>query len=135
MTQAYIGIGSNLGDRRGYIERAVRLLNKTDRVRVDKVSSLYETNPVGGPTQGKYLNGAIKIETDLSCRELLERLLEVEGILGRTRKEKDGPRTIDLDILTFGDMRIEEEGLVVPHPRIGEREFVKMPLKEIMDIA
>lgn len=135
MTQAYIGIGSNLGDRRGYIERAVRLLNKTDRVRIDKVSSLYETDPVGGPPQGKYLNGAIKIETDFSCRELLERLLEVEEILGRTRKEKNGPRTIDLDILMFGDMRIEEKDLVVPHPRMGEREFVKGPLKEIVDIA
>lgn len=135
MTQAYIGIGSNLGDRRGYIERAVRLLNKTDRIRIDRVSSLYETDPVGGPPQGKYLNGAIKIETDFSCRELLERLLEVEEILGRTRKEKNGPRTIDLDILMFGDMRIEEKDLVVPHPRMGEREFVKGPLKEIVDIA
>ncbi|MEE8359376.1 MAG: 2-amino-4-hydroxy-6-hydroxymethyldihydropteridine diphosphokinase [Candidatus Omnitrophota bacterium] len=133
MAEAYIGIGSNLGDRSGCIESAIGLLKKSDKITVDKVSALYETDPVGGPPQGKFLNGAIKITTDLSCRELLNRLMDIEETLGRKREGVNTPRTIDLDILTYGDLRIEEPDLIVPHPRMNEREFVMRPLGDLMD--
>lgn len=133
MTEAYIGVGSNLGNRREYIERAVRMLKADGRIKVDKVSPLYETDPVGGPPQGKFLNGVIRIETDFSARELLERLMKIEESLGRKRYIKDGPRTIDLDILTYGEEHIEEEGLVIPHPRMNERNFVKRPLSDLVN--
>ena len=131
MTEVYIGVGSNLGDRRRYIEDAIGLLRRSEHIRVDKVSPLYETDPVGGPPQGKFLNGAIRIETDLSARELLNRLAEIEKALGREREVADGPRTIDLDILTYGDARIDEPGLIIPHPRMHERDFVKRPLEDL----
>jgi 2-amino-4-hydroxy-6-hydroxymethyldihydropteridine diphosphokinase len=133
MTEAYIAVGSNLGDRKGYIENAVELLKRSERIKVDKVSTLYETDPVGGPAQGRFLNGAIKIETDLSCRDLLNRLMDIEDMLGRKREAENGPRTIDLDILTYGDLHIEEPDLIVPHPRMNEREFVMRPLSDICD--
>ena len=133
MTEVYIGIGSNLGDRRGCIESAIDLLKKSDKIRVDKVSPFYETDPVDGPSQGKFLNGAIKITTGLSCRELLNRLMDIEDALGRKREGANTPRTIDLDILTYGDLRIEEPDLIVPHPRMNEREFVRRPLGDLLD--
>ena len=132
MTEVYIGIGSNLGDRKGYIESAINMLKDTRDIKVNSVSKLYETDPVGGPPQGRFLNGVIKVETDLSARDLLDRLKTIEDTLGRKREIKDGPRTIDLDILTFGDLHIEEEDLVIPHPRMNEREFVKRPLDDLL---
>lgn len=131
--RCYIGIGSNLGDRRKYIESAIQRLKETKGIEVRKVSSIYETDPVGGPIQGKYLNGAIEIETELGPRELLARLLNIETLLGRKRTVKNGPRTIDLDILLFGDKKIDEPGLEIPHPRMAGREFVMKPLKEIYE--
>jgi len=133
MIESYIGIGSNLGDRRKYIERAIEMLKRSQKIKVDKVSPLYETEPVGGPPQGKFLNGVIKIETDFSPRELLNRLKEIEDDLGRVRRVKNGPRTIDLDILTYGDKHIEKGDLVIPHPRMNERDFVKDPLNDILN--
>ena len=133
MVRAYIGVGSNLGDRRAYIERSIEMLKSYADIRVDKVSPLYETDPVGGPAQGRFLNGAIKIETDLPCRELLRRLMDIEDMLGRKREVENGPRIIDLDIITYGDLHIEEPGLIVPHPRMNEREFVMRPLSDISD--
>lgn len=133
MTDVYIGVGSNLGDRRGYIKSAIEMLIRSERVKVNKISQLHETEPVGGPPQGRFLNGAIKIKTDLPARELLSLLLEIENALGRKRGAKNSPRTIDLDILTYGDLRIKEEGLVIPHPRMNEREFVRRPLSEILE--
>ncbi|MDP2911973.1 MAG: 2-amino-4-hydroxy-6-hydroxymethyldihydropteridine diphosphokinase [Candidatus Omnitrophota bacterium] len=127
----YISIGSNLGDRKANIEDAIQKLKKSGGVRVSKVSNIYETEPVGGPKQGKFLNGAIKIETTLKPEALLKRLLKIEKDLGRKRTVKNGPRTIDLDILLFGDKKIDEPGLKIPHPRMREREFVMKPLKEI----
>mgnify|MGYP001608860399 FL=1 len=127
----YIGIGSNLGDRQKYIESAIQRLKEIKGIEVRKVSSIYETDPLGGPSQGKYLNGAIEIETEIDPRELLTRLLDMEIQLGRKRTVKNGPRTIDLDILLFGDKKIDEPGLEIPHPRMREREFVMKPLKEI----
>ena len=131
--RCYIGIGSNLGDRRKYIENAIQKLNETKGIEVKKVSSIYETDPLGGPSQGKYLNGAIEIETEIEPRELLTRLLDIEIQLGRKRTVKNGPRTIDLDILLFGDKKIDEPGLKIPHPKMQRREFVMKPLKEIYE--
>ncbi len=131
MIEAFIGIGSNLGDRAAHIESAINLLKVSAGIKVDKISSIYETGPVGGPRQGKFLNGAIKIETDLFPRDLLNRLLEIENSIGRVRGVKNGPRTIDLDILTYGDQHIEEDGLTIPHPRMRERDFVMRPLNEL----
>jgi len=127
----YIGIGSNLGDRQKYIESAIQKLKEIKGIAVKKASSLYETAPVGGPKQGKYLNGAIEIATDLGPRELLNVLQSIEKQLGRKRMIKDEPRTIDLDILLYGDENIDEPDLKIPHPRMAEREFVMKPLREL----
>ena len=132
MTEAYIGIGSNLGDRRFYIDRAVEMLRRSEHIMVEEVSPIYETGPVGGPPQGKFLNGAMKIRTDLSCRELLGLLNSIEDTLGRKRDIRNGPRIIDLDILTYGNACIQEDDLIVPHPRMNERDFVMRPLRDIL---
>ncbi len=131
MPVSYIGIGSNLGDREKNIRTAIDKVNRLKDTRVSKVSSLIETAAVGGPVQGKFLNAAMEIETELAPRDLLSGLLEIESELGRQRLEKNGPRTIDLDILLYADDKINEEGLVVPHPRMLERDFVLIPLREI----
>ena len=131
MTVCYIGIGSNLGDRREYIDRAIRELEGSDGIRVKRVSSIYETDPVGMADQGKFLNGVIEINTDLEAPELLKKLRGIESMLGRVRGIKNGPRTIDLDILYFGDENIVSDDLVVPHPRIKERGFVLKGLREL----
>jgi 2-amino-4-hydroxy-6-hydroxymethyldihydropteridine diphosphokinase len=126
-----LGLGSNLGGRREFIERAARLIDEIEGVELKSLSSLIETEPVGGPPQGKYLNGAAELETALEPRDLLARLQEVEAELGRVRKVLNGPRNIDLDILLFGDSVVEAGDLVVPHPRMCERAFVLEPLNEI----
>lgn len=131
MATCYIGIGSNLGERQGYIDRAIASLRKAPGITVTRVSSIYETEPVSALPQGPFLNGVIEIETLMPARELLARLLSIEKALGRIRREKNGPRTIDLDILYYGDAVIAENGLTVPHPRIGEREFVLRGLREL----
>lgn len=131
MKIAYLGIGSNLGNRSKHIELAIERLKEIPQIIVEKVSTIYETDPVGGPPQGKFLNGVIKIKTDLSPQELLKRLNEIEGCLGRVRTVTFGPRAIDLDILTYGDFEINEENLTIPHPRMNEREFVLKGLREI----
>jgi len=127
----YLGVGSNLGDRRGNIAQAVSLLRQTEGIEVVRVSSLYETEPVGGPPQGKFLNGAIEIRTTLEPRELLEALLSIEERMGRRRSVKWGPRNIDLDILLYGDCVYRDERLCIPHSLMHEREFVLKPLSEI----
>jgi len=127
----YIGIGSNLGDREKYIKSAIEKLKEAKDIEVKKISNTYETEPVGGPRQGRYLNGAVEIETSLEPRELLIKLQAIEKQLGRVRKIKNGPRTIDLDILLYGDRKIETPDLSIPHPRMREREFVMKPLREI----
>ncbi|MFA5388270.1 MAG: 2-amino-4-hydroxy-6-hydroxymethyldihydropteridine diphosphokinase [Candidatus Omnitrophota bacterium] len=131
--RCYIGIGSNLGDRRKYIDSAIDKLRETSSIEVKKVSGIYETEPIGGPKQGRYLNGAIEIETGLKPRELLTRLQDIEKELGRIRTVRNAPRTIDLDILLYGEDNIDEPGLKIPHPRMRDREFVMKPLKEIYD--
>jgi len=130
--RAFIGLGSNLGDREETLRRAVDLL-RSDEVEVVAVSSLRATDPVGVADQPRFLNGAVEVETTLGPRELLDRLLGIECDLGRTRTEETrwGPRTIDLDLLLFGDERVDEPGLVVPHPRLAERRFALEPLAEL----
>jgi 2-amino-4-hydroxy-6-hydroxymethyldihydropteridine diphosphokinase len=129
----YIGIGSNLGDRLGYIESAIKKLKETDKIKINKISSIHETEPVGGPKQGKYLNAAIEIDTGLNPKELLARLQNIESQLGRKRTVKNAARTIDLDILLYGNDNIDEPDLKIPHPNMREREFVMKPLKEIYE--
>ncbi len=131
MTEVYIGFGSNLGNRQNNINTALEILGNLNGVEVVKISSIIETEPVGGPKQDKFLNGVVKIKTSFSPEELLENLQAIENQLGRKRKVQFGPRTIDLDILLYGDKIIRSKELEIPHPRILEREFVMGPLKEI----
>jgi len=131
MVLCYIGLGSNLGDRQQYIKAALRKMKSLTRTKVRKVSSIIESEPQGGPVQGPYLNAVVELETDLGPYQLLAELQSIESALGRVRTTVNGPRTVDLDILTYGDVCMEEEALCIPHPRILEREFVIVPLKEI----
>jgi 2-amino-4-hydroxy-6-hydroxymethyldihydropteridine diphosphokinase len=132
LTTAYVGLGANLGDRRATIERAVELLAAVPQVEVLGTSSLRETDPVGFEDQPRFLNGAVAVETALGARELLDVLLDVERRLGRTRHgPRFGPRTIDLDLLVYGDAELDEPGLTVPHPRLHERRFTLEPLAEL----
>lgn len=131
MVEAYIGLGSNLGRRAQNIRRALAELGKIEKLKVIKVSSLHETEPVGGPPQRKFLNGVIKIKTDILPHQLLKELKNIEKKLGRKKTVKNDPRIIDLDILLYGDKNIKTKDLVIPHPRMQEREFVLLPLKEI----
>ncbi|MBV9125776.1 MAG: 2-amino-4-hydroxy-6-hydroxymethyldihydropteridine diphosphokinase [Planctomycetes bacterium] len=129
---AYMGLGSNLGDRRDYLQRALQQLGNWPGIEVGKVSHFRETQAVGGPPgQGDYLNAAAELQTDLPPDQLLHVLLEVEQNLGRVRSEHHGPRTIDLDLLLYGDLILEQPGLVVPHPLLHQRLFVLEPLVEI----
>lgn len=133
MTDAYIALGSNLGDRRATLERAVREIDGLESTRVVVRSTLIETDPVGPVAQGRYLNGVVHVQTKLTPRALLESLLAIESELGRDRTGdlRWGPRTADLDLLIFGDLQIDDPGLHVPHPRLAERRFVLEPLCEI----
>lgn len=126
--RAAIGLGSNLGDRPRHIAEAIGSLAELGTLVA--VSALYETAPVGGPDQGPYLNAVAVIESELPARQLLDACLEIEREHGRERRERWGPRTLDLDILLFGDQVISEGGLEVPHPRMTERRFVLEPLLE-----
>ena len=133
MTRSFVGLGANLGDPRGQIERALELLAAEDGVELVAVSTLRETEPVGYENQPAFLNGAAELRTSLSARELLGRLLAIERRLGRVRGEgpRFGPRTIDLDLLLHGDEIVAEPGVVVPHPRLHERRFALEPLAEL----
>jgi len=131
MVTCYIGIGSNLGDRRYHIDKAIKEIRMLGVTKVKKISRIIETLPQGGPVQGPYLNGVLEIETQLTPYQLLQELQKIETALGRVRTVINGPRTIDLDILTYADLRIHEDALCIPHPRMMERDFVLVPLKEI----
>lgn len=128
---AYIGIGSNLGDREGNIGRAIGLLDGNPDIQIIKSSSLYETEPVGYKEQGDFLNGVIEISTSLGPRDLLEIIGHLGNSINIKPKEKWGPRWIDLDILFYDNLIIQEEDLAIPHPRLHERGFVLVPLVEI----
>ena len=131
MTRAYVGLGANLGPREVTLLRAVDLLAAADGVEVVAVSQLRETDPVGVVDQPPFLNGAVAIDTTLAPRALLDVLLETERALGRVRAERWGPRTIDLDLLVYGDEIVDEPGLRVPHPRLAERRFALEPLADL----
>jgi 2-amino-4-hydroxy-6-hydroxymethyldihydropteridine diphosphokinase len=133
MTRSFVGLGANLEDPRRQIERALELLAAEDGVDLVAVSALRETDPVGYDDQPRFLNGAAELQTSLSARELLERLLAIEQRLGRVRGEgpRFGPRTIDLDLLLYGDASIDEKGLQIPHPRLHERRFALEPLADL----
>jgi 2-amino-4-hydroxy-6-hydroxymethyldihydropteridine diphosphokinase len=129
---SYIGLGSNLGDREAFLRRALELLRADPDIDVIEVSKVRETDPVGLVDQPRFLNAVAKVETDLPPGELLDRMLTAERELGRRRDgPRFGPRTIDLDLLLYGDDEIHEPGLIVPHPRLAERRFVLEPLHEL----
>ena len=130
-TIAYIGLGSNLGDREATLRAALRELDARDLVRVLRASSFHETEPVGGPPQGAFINAAAELATPLPPEGLLELLHEVEDDFGRQREVRWGPRTLDLDLLLYGDRVIDSPDLEVPHPRMHERQFVLAPLCEL----
>jgi 2-amino-4-hydroxy-6-hydroxymethyldihydropteridine diphosphokinase len=131
--RAYIGLGSNLGEREHTLRAALERLSANPEVEVVAVSSFRETDPVGPVRdQPRFLNGAAALETTLDAHALLGLLLEVEAELGRTRDGRSGgPRTVDLDLLLYGEEHIDEPGLQVPHPRLHERPFVLEPLEEL----
>jgi 2-amino-4-hydroxy-6-hydroxymethyldihydropteridine diphosphokinase len=133
VAKAFVGIGSNLGQPERQIAAALEQLSAEEGVEVLAVSTLRMTEPVGYRDQPDFLNGAVELETVLPARELLERLLAIESRLGRVRGEgpRFGPRTIDLDLLLYGDKTIDEPGLTVPHPRLAERRFALEPLAEL----
>jgi 2-amino-4-hydroxy-6-hydroxymethyldihydropteridine diphosphokinase len=125
---AYLSLGSNLGDRAGWLRLGVEVVAASD---VHRTSSVYETEPLGGPAQGPYLNLVVELETDATPRALLERCQDAESGAGRVRTVRFGPRTLDADVLLVGDLVVAEEDLEVPHPRMYERRFVLEPLREL----
>lgn len=132
MPIAYVGLGSNLGDREVTLRRALELLAAAAGVTLEAVSVFRETDPVGYLDQPRFVNAAARIDTDLTPRALLDALLSIELELGRVRNgPRFGPRTIDLDLLLFGDEIVDEPGLTLPHPRLHERAFVLEPLLEL----
>jgi len=124
--RAFLGMGSNEGDRRRYLADAIESL-----AGVVAVSPLYETDPVGGPPQGPYLNVVVELATSLTPRQLLGVAHRLESAAGRVRTERWGPRTLDVDVLLVGDLRVDDQDLVVPHPRMWERRFVLAPLADL----
>ena len=132
MTLAFVGLGANLGDRETTLRSALERLSAEPGVELVAVSSFRDTAPIGITDQPRFLNAAAAVETTLSAHDLLDRLLAIERRLGRTREgPRFGPRTIDLDLLLYGDERIEEEGLEIPHPRLHERLFALEPLADL----
>jgi 2-amino-4-hydroxy-6-hydroxymethyldihydropteridine diphosphokinase len=129
VTTAYIGLGSNLGDRMGHLRAAVKSLSARG-LEPAALSSVYESDALG-PPQPDYLNAVVSVSTSLTPRELLEALKAIEAELGRHHTERWGPREIDLDLLLYGDEMLEDEGLTVPHPEMTRRSFVLLPLLEI----
>ncbi len=133
MNIVYIALGSNQGDRAGYLQEAVEEIGRHEQIMVEKESSIYETDPVGYTEQDKFLNMVIKVNTQLAPADLLKVLQEFEYFFGRKREIRWGPRTLDLDILLYNQENIETEELIIPHPRMWERAFVFIPLIEIAE--
>ncbi len=132
MVVAYVGIGSNVGDRVAFCRAAVEGLRGHAEIEVDATSSLYETSPVGGPPQRSFVNMVVRIRTSLDARGLLDAVKRIERQLGREPNEmRWGPRVADLDILTFDDEKVAEPDLEIPHPRLTQRRFALVPLLEI----
>lgn len=131
MYTTYIGFGSNIGDRLSYIKQALLLLSETDGIIINKISSVYETEPVGYVEQDKFLNGVVKLETHHSPQTLLNIIKTIEVNVGRKHRLHWGPREIDLDLLIYGDLCLQTPELVIPHPEMHNRPFVLVPLAEI----
>ena len=133
MAICYLGVGSNLGDRRKNIKLAVKKISALEDTRIIKESRLFDFMPVGGPAgQRNYLNAALKIQTKISPINLLKKLKKIENELGRVPAARFGPRIIDLDILLYGDRFMKNRRLTIPHPRMFNRDFVIKPLKEVL---
>jgi 2-amino-4-hydroxy-6-hydroxymethyldihydropteridine diphosphokinase len=128
---AYLGIGSNLGDRVAYLQQAVDRLAQHDEIVVTHVSRVYATDPVGGPEQGEYLNAVVAVTTTLGPHALLRAAQDIERSAHRVRTARFGPRTLDVDVLLFDDATIHDDELTVPHPRLWERDFVLVPLRDV----
>jgi len=131
MIKAYLGLGSNIGDTKKNIDTSIELLKQHPKIKVLKISSFYETEPIGFTEQEWFLNIVVEIETELQPYDLLDYCNEIESILKRKRILRWGPRTIDIDILLYGDYISTNQKLTIPHPRMMERAFVMIPLKEI----
>ncbi|MGZ4802805.1 MAG: 2-amino-4-hydroxy-6-hydroxymethyldihydropteridine diphosphokinase [Acidimicrobiia bacterium] len=131
MTRAYLGLGSNLGDRLAHLQAALDALATVEAIAIAAVSHVYETAPVGGPDQDDYLNAVVAIDTGLTPRELLGVAMRIEQLADRVRAGRWGPRTLDVDILLYGDERIDDPDLEIPHPRMRERGFVLAPLHDV----
>jgi 2-amino-4-hydroxy-6-hydroxymethyldihydropteridine diphosphokinase len=131
MSRAYIGLGANIGNPQASIHRAVELISETPQVRLVALSTLRETEPVGFVDQPRFLNGVAAVDTELSAIVLLDRLLEIEQELGRKRSTRNGPRTIDLDLLLYDQVQLQLPGLELPHPRLHLRCFALIPLAEL----
>ncbi len=130
--EAFLGMGSNLGDRRENLLSALRMLEAMEGIRVLEVSSVYETAPWGVVDQPEFLNLVARVSTSRDPRGMLAACRDIEAKLGRVRGERWGPRVIDVDILLFDDLQLEEKDLIIPHPRMLEREFVMVPLLELL---
>ena len=127
----FLGLGSNLGDREVHLQRAIALLEEDECVQIKKKSTVIETEPIGHTEQGAFLNQVIQIETSYDPYSLLQKCLKIEQSSGRIREEKWGPRTLDIDILFFGETVLQSDGLKIPHPEASNRAFVLLPLAEI----
>ncbi|MDP8217802.1 MAG: 2-amino-4-hydroxy-6-hydroxymethyldihydropteridine diphosphokinase [Candidatus Theseobacter exili] len=134
MVDAYIGLGSNLGDRHDNLKNAVRRIENTRKVNLKALSSIYESRPEGGKAGPDFLNAVAAIETDLSIEELLENTELIEKSMGRVAKGTGANRTIDLDLLIYGDIEYSSTNLVIPHPKISKRLFVLEPLSELVPL-
>lgn len=131
MTVAYLGLGSNVGDRLAHLQGAVDRLAATEGILVVAVSNVYETAPVGGPPQPDHLNAVVAVDTVLGPYELLAAAQECERAAHRVRRERWGPRTLDVDVLVYDDLRLDDPVLTLPHPRMHERGFVLVPLADV----
>lgn len=130
-TQAFLSLGGNLGDPAAAMANATRMLDTHDDITVGRVSSLYRTRPWGKLDQADFLNAVVEVHTSLSAHQLLDVCLAIEGLLKRERRERWGPRLIDIDLLLFGQDSVHDDGLEIPHPRMAQRAFVLVPLREI----
>lgn len=131
MTEAYLSIGSNIGDRLANLQKAIQLLNVPPKIDIAAISSVYETEPVGDVKQDSFYNIAVKVATGLTAQQLLDHLHNIEQELHRHRLIHWGPRTIDLDIIDFGHQHIKTPTLTIPHPEMANRQFVLLPMREI----
>ncbi len=130
--EVYVALGSNMGDREAFLEKAVKLIDSHPDIEISRISGIYETDPIGYTEQPAFLNMAVAVQTSLPPLLLLRQLLQFEQELGRIRHQRFGPRTIDLDLLLYDDVIMEQEELMLPHPRMMERAFVLVPLNDVM---